>query len=241
MSGNRTLELSRKHFIDPQLRAPNVREVQVSLDLLAPIIALAPVIQQIKQQTERLTLPGGLNMEVLHPSYWSSDLLWIAADDEATYRYFETLFHALGVAEHVSDNIEFDREIRLYNAMFVSRSSCSDHFWHYDWTHSNNDGFTFLTPISENCGDIALAYRDIRNDVRSYRYCMGKGIMFADFFNHSTAPGKSDKPAVLLALQFGTDRMERWSEMLSSNYQGGFHCRPDGVFVRTTKYREELA
>ncbi len=235
------MEPSRKHFINPQLLAPNVREVDVSLDRLAPIIALGPEIQKITRQVERLTLPGGLNMEVLHPTSWNSDLLWIAADDEATYRHFETLFHALGVAEHVADHIAFDREIRLYNAMFVSRSHCREHYWHTDWSGSNNDGFTFLTPVSDNCGDIDLDYRDIRNEIRTYRYRKGKGIMFADFFNHSTAPGQSDKPAVLLALQFGTDRMEQWGEMLSGNYQGGFHCRPDGVFVRTTRYREELA
>ena len=59
--------------------------------------------------------------------------------------------------------------------------------------------------------------------------------MFGEHFTHSTAAGRSDKPAVLLAFQFGTDRMERWGHMVASAYQGGFYCQPDGTFVRRGK------
>lgn len=224
-----------KHWINPELQAPNVLEIDVPQ---APLDALRTLVPQLQRQgpgSAPFTTPDGLSLHVHHHPDWDSDILWITQFDEPTYRRLEAVFATLGVAEHVSERIAHDRRIVLYTTMFVCRSRCDLAHLHYDWQGTDNDAFTFLTPLSENCCDIDLVYEDFRGGPRTYRYRTGKGLIFGSHFHHSTAPGQTVAPAILLAFQFGTDRMERYDAILKSAYQGAFHCRPDGRFVRFGK------
>ena len=58
--------------------------------------------------------------------------------------------------------------------------------------------------------------------------------MFGDNFAHSTKPGRSDEPVVLLCFQFGTDKMEHWPEINAQlNTQATLLRLPDGTLART--------
>ena len=58
--------------------------------------------------------------------------------------------------------------------------------------------------------------------------------MFGDIFRHSTKPGSSSKPVVLLCLEFGTDKLEHWDKIVRTvGHQTGLLRRPDGEFTRS--------
>ena len=60
---------------------------------------------------------------------------------------------------------------------------------------------------------------------------MGEAIIFGDNFSHSTKPGRSTKPVILLSFTFGTDKMEHWEKIFrTAGYQSKLVCRPDGEF-----------
>ena len=222
-----------KHWINPDLLAPNVLEIDVPAAVLDPLRTLVPLLQAQRPGNPPLVTPDGLNLHIHHHPDWDSDILWITQFDEPTYRHLEAVFDALAIAAQVEGRIAFDERVVLYTTMFVTRSRCDAAHLHFDWLNMDNDAFTFLTPLSENGCAIDLLYEDFRGQPRTYRYRHGKGLIFGSHFHHSTAPGKADEPAVLLAFQFGTDRMDRYKAILKSAYQGAFHRRPDGRFVRS--------
>ncbi|QNN66034.1 hypothetical protein H9L12_05930 [Sphingomonas rhizophila] len=65
-----------------------------------------------------------------------------------------------------------------------------------------------------------------------YAYCHGEGILFGDEVLHSTRPGRSEHPVMLLCFEFGTDRMEYWPAIHDCiSTQSVMTQRPDGRFV----------
>lgn len=224
-----------RQWINPQLQAPNVLEIDLSPEVLAPLVELVPQFRGLGGNQTTATLDNGLSFHVTCPRKWNSDIRWVTQYDEPTYRYFERVFDDLGIAAHVADKVETDREIVLYTSMLVCRSHCTEPKFHRDWTDLDNRAFTLLTPLSDNIGDFDLVYRSFRGEPLTYPYRARRGILFGDHFWHSTAPGQTDEPVVLLAFQFGTDRMEYYPQILKSAYQGAFHRRPDGAFVRDGK------
>jgi hypothetical protein len=222
---------SPTHFINREFIAPNVLEIDVDRGVLADLSAVSSLLQARAQVAGMVELENGLQLHASHPD-WQSDVLWVSQADRAGYDYFEDIFRRLRIAESVAEKIAYDREIVLYSGFFVTRSFCDRPDFHYDWTHANNDAFTFLGPVSDNCGELGLLYKNLRGQESCYDYTPGKGLVFGDFFFHSTAPGRARGVTVLLSFTFGTDRMDNWLEISrTAAAQGVFYRRPDGQFV----------
>ena len=220
-----------KHWIDPDLLAPNVREVEIGERVIARLEPFVTELQAGATELGDITLQG---LRFFHrgKSQWRSDIGWISAGDERCHAFFEGLFAESGLAERMAPHIAHDREIRLYSGFFVTRSQCSDADFHVDWIGGNNQAFTFLGAASANAGEIPLSYLTVRSEVREYAYPAGKGLVFGDHFQHSTGRGQADVPTVLLCFNFGTDRMADWAPLARTcARQSRLHRRPDGAFV----------
>ncbi|MEO7564556.1 MAG: hypothetical protein ABIR63_06565 [Sphingomicrobium sp.] len=126
-----------------------------------------------------------------------------------------------------------DREIRLYFSQIIVRSRCDAPFFHNDWAKVNNDAFTFLTPITGDPPTFGLLYQNGRGKVSEYRNKAGEGILFGDFFTHSTTPGVRDHAEAVLCFEFGTDRMEHWDKVFAAiKGQARTIRMPNGQFIR---------
>lgn len=220
-----------KHWIDPTFLAPNVVEVDVEPVLME---GLQPFVEEIQAGP---LAPGDVTLQGLRFFHrtkrkWRSDVGWISAADERCYALFEDLFDRMGLAEKLAPRLNCDREVRLYSGFFVTRSHCTETDFHVDWLDGDNRGFTFLGAVSNNAGEIPMNYLTVRKEVREYRYPPGKGVVFGDRFLHSTGPGQTKLPTVLLCFNFGTDRMEDWGPLeRTCASQSRLYRRPDGVFV----------
>lgn len=226
---------SHKHFINSDFIAPNVLEIEVDISVLAE---MAPVIAGLKQLglvTGPVDIGNGVKLFSTHPT-WKSDILWISQADRAGYDYFEDIFRRLRIAEKVAPKIAHDREIVMYSGFFVTRSFCNEPDFHHDWIDADNDAFTFLAPISDNCGELGLIFKNLREQQGHYTYGLGKGLVFGDYFLHSTAPGRASGSTVFLSFTFGTDRMDNWPKIAkTAAAQGMFYRQPDGQFITRTE------
>ena len=226
------MERRAKHWIDPALRAVNVREVEVPAPVLARLEPFVPEVRAMTP-TKGTMRAGGYDFSVVHPMGWGSDILWIAQADRAGFAFFDAIFADLGLAETFAPHIACDRAPVLYSGFFVTRSRSDTPAWHYDWDGGDNQGFTLIAPISANCAELGIVYADVRGAEAAYAYRPGKGLVFGDRFYHSTAPGRTQQPTVFLSLTFGTDRMDNWDRLAATaGQQGMLHRRPDGVFMR---------
>ena len=222
---------SSKHFINREFLAPNVLEIDVDVGIIESLSGVSHLLQQHGNFEGMVDIGNGVRLHCEHPD-WKSDIFWLSQADRAGYDYFEDLFRRLGVAEAVAAKIAGDREIVLYSGFFVTRGDCREPDFHCDWIGANNDAFTFIGPVSDNCGELGLTYMTMRNQPENYRYQPGKGLVFGDFFRHSTAAGESKARTVFLSFTFGTDKMENWPKIAATAAkQGMFYRQPDGKFV----------
>lgn len=165
---------------------------------------------------------------------WGSDVRWVSAADPETFALFEAAFRQLNIAERMAGRIRIDREVRLFCGSLVLRSECDSPHFHCDWRKLDNQAFTLLTPVTNNTQGFGLLYRDARGEVRDYEYKRGEGILFGDWFSHSTKPGRSERPVALLCFEFGSDLMEDWPKVLGEmQTRARLLRRSDGEFVRT--------
>lgn len=208
-----------KHFINRELIAPNVLTVPMDVDIIREFEELA--------QTAEADPEYGVVMPK-----WDSDIRWISPVTEASFERFQSAFDRLGVARHVADYLDLDREVRLYVGFVCVRSHCDQAYFHVDWTQTNNEGFTLLTPVSD-CEGQKLLYKTMNGQLGEYSYRMGEGIIFGDHFKHSTPPGRWDPPFKFLSFNFGTDKMEHWDKLKKTTAsQCRLIRRPDGKLVR---------
>lgn len=225
------MDRTDKEFINPDFLAPNVLEVDVPRAFTESLLPLVGELRRITQGAGPVRIAGH-NFNVSRPDSWNSDIRWISQDDLAAYRYFEDLLSRSTVADQARRYIDHDREIRLYSGFFVTRSHCTEPLLHHDWVDGRNDAFNVMIPISANCAEMGVVYRNLRGDLGHYAYRPGKGLLIGDRFFHSTAAGSTAEPTVLLSFCFGTDRMERWEALARlAARQGRCHCQPDGTFV----------
>ena len=221
------------HFLNTALFAANVMEIDIPLDVVAPLQALVPQVRQLEEPKTCAAVGPDINLYIDKPPTWRSDIRWISPHDEASFAFFEKIFHQLDIARHVAPYVEHDRELKLYASFFVTRSQCTATDMHVDWSTEQNDGFTLMAPLTPNCADLGMSYMTMRGEEHSYTYEVGKALLFGDHFYHSTAVGQTDERAVFLAMNFGTDRMGNWANMVrTTGNQGDFHRQPDGKFVR---------
>lgn len=204
-------------------------------DFLAPNVMTYPVDRAIVAEFEGLDTASKHFSCLSPPSKWNSDIKWISAADEATFELFQSAFDRLGIAAHVRPFIDVEREVRLYAGFLVIRSECAAPHFHVDWLKANNDAFTTMTPVGPGPEDFGLLYKKLDGTVGDYSYRQGEAIAFGDNFDHSTKPGRSDRPVVLLCFEYGTDRMEHWPQINRTIGSQTTHLRqPDGQFTRAT-------
>ena len=214
-----------KKFLNEEMSAPNVLRVPLEIDPAEELGVLA------KSGSERRRL-----YSVAPP--WQSDIRWYSARNEGDFARFKSLFERLGVAERVRDYVDLDQQVRLYNSFLVVRSHCDAANFHVDWADTNNEGFTLMTPLSDNCSGFGMLYHKTDGSIGEYEYKRGEALIFGDDFMHSTKPGHSDEPVVLLCFNFGTDKMMHWPRIeRTAARQGLLICRPDGRFQRVSLAR----
>lgn len=207
-----------KQFISSEFSAPNVMKFSFDPVLLDDLRA---VIQKPLSTTD---------YSVVSPP-WSSDMRWISPNTIQAYKLFLSLFERSGVAQQVKPFVDFDMHIRMYAGFLVVRSQCTEPNYHYDWSGADNDAFTLITPLSDNASGFGLLYKTTEGQVAEYDYRIGEAIMFGDNFLHSTKPGKSERPVVLLSFTFGSDKMQHWPKIWKNlGTQSNLVRLPNGTF-----------
>lgn len=226
-------------FLNARLMAVNALEIAVPDDVLAELAEPATEVRAMEAAGQTCSLRNGVRLHNAVPAGgWRSDIRWLSHADVPSYRWFETYFERLKLAETVAFFVPHDAAIRLYAGLFVTRSRCDALDMHHDWATAGNEAFTVMIPLTANAERMGLAYEDARGARRTYDYRMGRGIVFGSNFLHSTAIGRLPERAVFLCMNFGTDRMEHWPELaLTTGTQARFHCRPDGVFATSSGAR----
>jgi hypothetical protein len=210
-----------KHFLSRDMLAVNVITFPVDATVIAEF-------------ADPSRLPGRLISVAPKRDKWHSDIEWISPDDEEGFAFFESAFQRLGIPQQAAPYLDLDREVRLYFGFLVTRSRCTEPYFHCDWRGENNEAFTFMSPVTANTTGFGLLYKKLTGETAEYEYRSGEAIMFGDNFEHSTKPGISEKPAVLLSFEFGTDRMEHWPGIYDRlRKQATLLRQPDGRFVRT--------
>jgi hypothetical protein len=208
-----------KHFINPELGAPNALVIPVDEDAGRDLL---PIADMAAPDTD---------FEVVEPN-WKSDIRWISANSPEAFHRFEQAFQRTNAATHVAQYLDLEREVRLYAGYLVVRSQCSEPDFHIDWDRTNNEAFTLVTPLTANSEGFGMLYRRMDGSIGDYQYKLGEAIIFGDHFVHSTKPGQSEQPVVLLTFNFGTDKMAHWDSILrTAGYQSKMIRRPDGQFV----------
>jgi hypothetical protein len=211
-----------KHFINKEFLAPNVFTMPVDMAVVSAFAELAATAE---------TDPAYCT---LRPD-WNSDIRWISAATQEGFKAFDDAFERLEIAGHVRDYLDIEDKVCLYAGFLHTRSHCAAANFHTDWTLTNNEAFTLLTPI---CGydRQKLLYRKLTGDHAEYAYKPGEAIIFGDHFVHSTPPGSWDPPFTFLVFNFGTDKMEHWDKIKRTT---GTQCRlirrPDGEFINPWK------
>lgn len=206
------------HFLNRELLAPNVLTVPVDPAIVAEFAAID------------LADPGF----VAFSPGWQSDITWVSAANEDSFALFESAFERLALAAHVEPHLNLDQAVRLYAGFLVIRSRCSEPDFHVDWVDTGNQAFTAMTPVSVEAPGFGLLYEKLNGEIGDYDYTPGETIMFGDNFRHSTKPGSSSAPVVLLCFEFGTDKMEYWDRIRrTAGHQTGLLRRPDGGFTRS--------
>jgi hypothetical protein len=201
-------------------------------ELLARNVATFDVDSAIVAQFSRTEHLTG-KLSTVRPRNWHSDIEWISAGDEEAFAVFQQAFDALGLAARAAPYLDLNEEVRLYAGFLVVRSHCTAADFHVDWTNTNNEAFTCLTPVSSNSPELGLLYRQLTGATAEYRYVPGEAIAFGDGFAHSTMPGSSREPVTLLCFEYGTDKMEHWHNIYPTVGHQVTHLRqPDGHFVR---------
>ena len=209
-----------KQFINVDLMAPNVLRVSVDLGTNSSLLQIC---------SDKL---DSRNFAQVSPD-WDSDIRWVSARSPEAFSAFQSEFDRLGIAAHVEPYLDLDKAVRLFSGFLVERSFCRGPNFHLDWINTNNEAFTFLTPLTGNSDGFGLLYKRIDGTTGEYAYKIGEALIIGDGFVHSTKPGRSTEPVVLLSFTFGTDKMEHWKKIArTAANQGELTRRPDGAFQR---------
>jgi len=207
-----------KHFINEELGAANVLKVGVDPDIVREFLPLCA------DASERA------DFSTVRPS-WNSDVRWISPNSAAGFAIFQLAFDRLGIAAHVEPYVDIEKAVRLYSGFLVVRSNCTEPYFHTDWAKTNNEAFTLITPVTDNATGFGMLYKTLTSKIAEYDYKVGEALILGDHFIHSTRPGASDQPVVLLSFTFGTDKMEHWHKIIqTAGYQSKLIRQPDGAF-----------
>ena len=212
-----------KNFVNQKYNAINMIEFDIDQEILKPLHKI-------------LSLP--LSQDDFcsaSPPDWNSDIRWISNNSTKSYNIFHNVFKSLLKTQGMQDLIKYiphNNNIIMYSGFFVVRSKASASHFHVDWSNTtHNNGFTLITPLIQPNDGINLLFKDKFGSPKPYAYKSGKCIAFGSNFIHSTDIGTSSKPSILLSMNFGTDSMKHWDEMLKTiSGQSLFYCLPNGTF-----------
>jgi hypothetical protein len=209
-----------KHFLNKEFLAPNILTVPVDAALIRE--RMSPHMGRLDSRRLFSTSPR-----------WDSDMRWVSAISEDAFTEFQSLFDELGVAKFVEPYLDLEHEVRLYSGFLVERSVCEKPNFHTDWVDANNEAFTLLTPITDNSKGFGLLYKRLDGEIGEYDYKLGEALIIGDAFVHSTRPGRSAEPVVLLSFTFGTDKMVHWENIAKTALRQGRLVRlPNGAFQK---------
>ncbi len=130
---------------------------------------------------------------------------------------YSSAFERLGIPQQAAPYLDLDREVRLYFGFLVTRSRCTEPYFHHDWHGLNNEAFTVVIPVTPNHSGFGLLYKKATGETAEYDYRADEAIMFGDNFEHSTKPGVADDPVILLSSS--SSAPTRWHPL-------GAHLRP---------------
>jgi hypothetical protein len=214
-----------KHFINTELMAPNAMTVPVDPAIVREFADLAA------------SDDPGPGFRTVTPWKDISDMRWISADTLDAFDRYEDAFWRMGIAEHVRQYLDLDREVRFYTGFLHTRHRCREANPHVDWKKTNNEGFTLITPVSGPDPQRRLLYQTMTGETASYEYRDGEAIIFGDHFTHTSPPGEADAPVTLLVFNFGSDKMAHWEKLARTQQrQCPLVQRPDGRFIRVDPY-----
>lgn len=156
---------------------------------------------------------GGPEAAYFVVSYGHNPLLWISANNAATFSIFEEFFDRLRIRDDIRQLVDHRHTAQLYSAFFVVCDRAPAATWHLDYVDGAN-AYTLITPLFSLAADHGhLLYRHNARPESSCRfdYEIGRAIVFGDGFPHSTEPFRwSSNLRVLVSLTFGTDDNTYW-------------------------------
>ena len=209
-----------RHWINSELGAVNVMTIPVDQGIVDEFAQLA-------------NAPLDRTGFVCVKPPWNSDVRWISAANEETFQIFQSAFDRLNIAEVMAPYLDIEREVRLFAGFLIVRTECTEPSFHVDWKDSNNEGFNINIPITDNTEGFGIIYKKVNGRIGEYSYKRGEGLILGEHFTHSTAPGQSEQPVVLLSFAFGTHKMEHWDKLHQTiGYQTLLVRCPDGQFSR---------
>jgi hypothetical protein len=207
-----------KHFVNQELNAPNVLKIKIDVEIVNELRVLFN------------TPLSDVDYCVSKPQ-WNSDIMWISPNSIVTFRIFYSIFKRIEVSRHVETYLDLDKKVRMYAGFLVVRSVCHQADFHFDWIDTDNEAFTLITPLSADPSGFGLLYQTLDGQTAEYDYKAGEALIFGDKFLHSTKPGHSADPVVLLSFTFGSDKMEHWDKIArTAGYQGNLLRLPNGHF-----------
>jgi len=213
-----------RHFLSNELLAVNVMKVPVDPAIVAEFEPIA------REPLDRSRFGCVSNPR------WNSDVKWISARTEDGFNLFESAFTRLDVAKWVEPYIDFENQVRMFGGHLVVRTECTEPSFHVDWMDGKNEGFTLLTPITDNTAGFGLIYKKLNGELGEYEYKLGEALIIGSNFLHSTSPGRSEQPVALLSFTFGTDKMEHWGKLAeTAANQSPLYRRPDGVLCHNRR------
>lgn len=114
----------------------------------AKLVALRHIVEGLRQESggQKSALvfkPRRWRFHAERPT-WKSDIRWISAADEQTFRgLFEPLFAKLGIASLFS----FLGDMALFSGFFVTRGHTRKTHFHTDFGDTGSRCFTLMTPL----------------------------------------------------------------------------------------------
>ena len=156
-------DASKQDHYNTELRAPNVWEVDLPLNVINEAKGifdaadLAKAFRHLHEADARhlqVSTPGG-QFFVLRSlggmgGATSSDITWISVDDRQTFNRFERLFERLELAEMFEPVVGSTDRLCMYSAFYVVRSHCESPFFHFDWpAEVGVKALTLMTPLTD--------------------------------------------------------------------------------------------
>ena len=249
--------MTKGKYFNPLFGAHNIWEIDVNTDLIdeaADIFYNGAPFAELQQPGEPYVgLKTRIGEFFAQRVSWKSDIAWISTDDASSFARMQSIFDGLRLSERFASIVPHTRQLRLYNAFFVSRSWCDAHNFHTDYFEDvGTDALTLITPLRDfkERDSFQLTYmRENRTaaqdsfepQIDRYMYKKGRAIVFGSQFLHSTEPGRGHKGEVhaYLCFTFGTDRQGAWPRIAKTlDTQSRVVMHPDGQLALSKIGRE---